>query len=177
MPSPRTLWFLLDIYFDAYRTNETELYLKTKELSSDLNIGINCIRTRRHAFGISVLTFIGAAIGAYFIEKVLDDIKLYEKFKNYLVRVSGISEKGKETKLSIIPPRTAEHKQILEIVITAHSDDDMLKIIDELRNCDLLKTEIPKFKSDYINYSLVQYHAYIKNDIVEILRTKTLSIL
>ena len=73
----------LRIIFDAYRTDEVKLYVKIRELSKTLNIPIVCHRARKHAF-VQILTGVGIIIGAYFLEKVFDDIKLYEKIKELL---------------------------------------------------------------------------------------------
>ncbi|MDO7787864.1 hypothetical protein P6N53_11595, partial [Desulforamulus aquiferis] len=97
----------MEILFDAYRTNEIKLYLDSKEMSKLLNIPIYCTRIRRHA-GFEVLTFFAVSLGSYLINKILDDIGLYERFKEYLLNVSEVSSSGKEANITVISPTVTE---------------------------------------------------------------------
>ena len=162
----------IEIYFDAYRTDETKLYLEALELSKVLNINIQCTRIRRHAFG-QILAFVGTTIGGYFLVKILDDVGIYSKFKEFLIGASKSSEKGKETNIRVIAPtETRMNENRISYHITGQ-DDDVEAALDYLRDNKLIHQDIDSFKSQNKNIQYLFYDVKRENGKIVVCKTKT----
>ena len=158
---------VLIIDFDAYNTNEIQLYLNAKSLSKELNKIVLCRRTRRHDFGI-IPTTIMVTIGAYFINKILDDIELYEKFKKFILNVSKENDAGQEIRLDVcIPAKEKEFNQNIKLHFSG-SNDELEKITDHQVVKDLLRTEEGKLEGEHSNLRNVTYSLTMDNGRVKI---------
>lgn len=162
----------VEVYFDAYRTDETKLYLEALELSKVLNTRIQCIRIRRHAIS-QVLAFVGTTIGGYFLVKILDDIDIYTKFKQFLIGTSKSSEKGKETNINVIAPtETRIIKNRISYHITGQ-DNDIEAALDYLRDNKFIHHDIDSFKSQNRNTQHLYYDVKRENGKIIVYKTKS----
>lgn len=153
-----------DFLFDAYKTNEIELYLATKKLSKYLNNPIHCLRFRRH-FLTETAVFVGLTISSYFIWKILDDIKLYEKLKSYIIEFVGKNKK-KEFRLEIIAPEEIQ-TDIKRLQYTLLGEDEEIKSeLDYLKNKKVIELELEKFGNEYSSINKVCYIVEKKDEIV-----------
>ncbi|MEA4822139.1 MAG: hypothetical protein VB122_07960 [Erysipelotrichales bacterium] len=163
----------LEIYFDAYRTNETKLYLEATELSKLFNIGIRCIRVRRHAAG-TVLAFVGATIGSYFLNKVLEDINVYGKFKKFLIGTSKSSESGKEVNLNIIASTETRIKQNRISYHVIGQDSDIDDALDYLKENNIIQMELESFTSKSKDINHLYYEVKKENGQTIIKKTRSI---
>lgn len=131
---------ILTIRFDAYHTNETHLYLHAMELSRTLNIPVECVRIRRHAFG-EVLAFIGGIIGAYLFEKLLDDLQLYDHLKRFLIETPQDTGAGKHCVLTVVAPEETEaDERRLEFHLIG-DDAAIEQELDHIRTAGVVRAE------------------------------------
>lgn len=163
----------LIIYFDAYRTNETKLYLEAIELSKSLNIGVECARVRRHGAG-AVLAFVGTTIGAYFLGKILDDMKAYDSFKKFLINTSKSSESGKEVNINVIAPSDTKDNCNRMSYHIIGQDDDINSAFDYIKENRVIQREVDSFTNTNKDKSQVYYEVKRENGQIVVKKTKTI---
>lgn len=152
----------MELTFDAYNTDETELYLRMKEISKELNIGIVARRMRRHEFTSTAFLF--TAIGSYFLKKVLDDTGLYEKLKKLLL---GGSKNTNEVMIDVVSEHESRNeKHRLRIRIKGKDVNDInIKIDSTFKNEQkFLFDELEKFKNEYKDKEMVGYDVDLLDD-------------
>lgn len=154
----------IEFYFDAYKTNEIELYLQTKILSKEFNIPILCNRFRRH-FLTETAAFIGLTIGSYFIRKILEDIKLYEKMKSFITDLVG-KNKRKEFRLEIIASEEIQ-SDLKRLQFTLLGEDDEIKSeLDYLKEQKVIELELEKFGNEYSSVNRISYTVEKADEII-----------
>ncbi|MDO7789202.1 hypothetical protein, partial [Desulforamulus aquiferis] len=107
---------------------------------------------------------------SYLINKILDDIGLYERFKEYLLNVSEVSSSGKEANITVISPTvTEEKKRRVRLKVVGKDDKEIAENLDNLRkHREFINEEISKFEREYENLQEISYVIQKKEGITEI---------